>query len=257
MKRLDAAIAQFVTELHPDRIETIARALEKEAGSNLLQVLKKKSGLSGGSAIWGEFEAGLGESPETDAVNLAEKLRSAAAVAQVLGSKSTTELVWSGPSTGMVPIRHTEQVLTGLIDEAREQLFLVSFVAYKVRSVLDALKRAQSRGVKIQVLLERSATHGGSVDTDSIKTMRNAVPEIEFLVWKESDTESPYGSRVHAKCAVADSMTAFITSANLTNAAMETNMELGVLLRGGEIPGELMRHLEALIVIGELGIYGQ
>jgi phosphatidylserine/phosphatidylglycerophosphate/cardiolipin synthase-like enzyme len=152
----------------------------------------------------------------------------------------------------MVPIRHTEQVLTGLIDEAREQLFLVSFVAYKVRSVLDALKRAQSRGVRIQVLLERSATHGGSVDTDSIKTMKEAVPGIEFFVWEETTSESKYAPKVHAKCAVADSRTAFVTSANLTNAAMETNMELGLLLRGGEVPLKLASHLESLVTVGEI-----
>lgn len=40
---------------------------------------------------------------------------------------------------------------------------------------------------------------------------------------------------------------AFITSANLTSAAMERNMELGVLVKGGELPFELHRHLEALI----------
>ena len=174
------------------------------------------------------------------------------AVAQMLGAKSTTELVWSGPSTGMVPIRHTEQVLTGLIDEAQEQLFIVSFVAYKVKSVLTALKSAQARGVKIRVLMERSTSHGGSVDTDSIKTMREAIPDAEFLIWNEAENEGPFVPKVHAKCAVADERCAFVTSANLTNAAMETNMELGVLIRGGAIPKNLAQHLEALIVIGTI-----
>lgn len=45
----------------------------------------------------------------------------------------------------------------------------------------------------------------------------------------------------------ADGELAFITSANLTSAAMERNMELGVLVKGGELPFELQRHLEALI----------
>jgi phosphatidylserine/phosphatidylglycerophosphate/cardiolipin synthase-like enzyme len=37
---------------------------------------------------------------------------------------------------------------------------------------------------------------------------------------------------MHAKAAVADSSTAFLTSANLTEAALERNMELGVLIHG-------------------------
>ena len=40
---------------------------------------------------------------------------------------------------------------------------------------------------------------------------------------------------------------AYITSANLTAAAMERNMELGVLVKGGNLPIELHQHLEALI----------
>ena len=52
---------------------------------------------------------------------------------------------------------------------------------------------------------------------------------------------------VHAKCAVADSKLAFITSANLTTAAMERNMELGMLIRGGSVPQQLRQHLAALV----------
>jgi len=52
---------------------------------------------------------------------------------------------------------------------------------------------------------------------------------------------------VHAKCAVSDGKLAFITSANLSTAAMERNMELGVLVRGGHLPDELHRHLNALV----------
>jgi len=62
-----------------------------------------------------------------------------------------------------VPVRHTAQVLTGLIDEARAQLFLVSFVAYHVRSVVAALQRAVERGVRVTVLFERSREQGGNV----------------------------------------------------------------------------------------------
>ena len=32
--------------------------------------------------------------------------------------ESNVDIIWTGPATGMVPIRHTAQVLTGLIDEA-------------------------------------------------------------------------------------------------------------------------------------------
>ena len=58
----------------------------------------------------------------------------------------------------------------------------------------------------------------------------------------------PAGHVVHAKCAVADDCIAFITSANLTTAAMEKNVELGVLIRGGDLPVRLEQHLRSLVV---------
>jgi hypothetical protein len=41
-------------------------------------------------------------------------------------------------------------------------------------------------------------------------------------------------------------------SANVSDAAMEWNMELGVLLRGGQLPGQLDRHLAALVTTIQL-----
>jgi phosphatidylserine/phosphatidylglycerophosphate/cardiolipin synthase-like enzyme len=55
-----------------------------------------------------------------------------------------------------------------------------------------------------------------------------------------------------AKAAVADSRVAFLTSANLTEAALERNMELGVLIRGGTLPASIDRLIDALLESGEL-----
>jgi cardiolipin synthase len=41
---------------------------------------------------------------------------------------------------------------------------------------------------------------------------------------------------MHVKAAAADSRVAFLSGANLTEAALERNMELGVLIRGGHLP---------------------
>lgn len=57
---------------------------------------------------------------------------------------------------------------------------------------------------------------------------------------------------MHAKAAVADSRIAFLTSANLTEAALEGNMELGVLIRGGTLPALIDRLIDALLESGEL-----
>ena len=67
--------------------------------------------------------------------------------------------------------------------------------------------------------------------------------------------EKGHAGLMHAKAAVGDSRIAFLTSANLTEAALDRNMELGVLLRGGHVPIAIDRLIDALVDSGELRIY--
>jgi len=160
--------------------------------------------------------------------------------------ENSVELVWTGPTTPFVATRRTEQVLLDLIGHAQRDLFLVSFVAYDVSSVVDALNAATGRGINVRMLLETSTSRGGSLSFDPIATMRRCVPSAALYVW--TDRPAPFADgRVHAKVAVADSNSAFLTSANLTGHALEKNMEAGVVINGGLVPAGLRDHLHALI----------
>jgi phosphatidylserine/phosphatidylglycerophosphate/cardiolipin synthase-like enzyme len=57
---------------------------------------------------------------------------------------------------------------------------------------------------------------------------------------------------MHAKCAVADEDILFVSSANLTEFALTINMEMGILIRDGYMPGMVVRHFEALVQEGTL-----
>lgn len=161
-------------------------------------------------------------------------------------SECSVELAWTGPTTPFVPTRRTEQVLLDLIVQARKDLFLVSFVAYGVPSVVDALNAAVARNVDVRILLETSTGHGGSLAVDPIETMQRNVPAARLYTWADRSGEFAEG-RVHAKVAIADGCAAFLTSANLTGHALEKNMEAGVMISGGDLPGNLREHLHALI----------
>ncbi len=177
---------------------------------------------------------------------LAGILVGAAYARQQAQRESNLELVWTGPTTPFVATRRTEQVLLDLIRHAQSDLFLVSFVAYDVSSVVDALNAAAARGIDVRILLETSTSHGGSLSVDPVATMRSCVPLAALYVW--TGRPSPFTEgRVHAKVAVADGNIAFLTSANLTGHALEKNMEAGVVISGGHIPTGLRAHLHALI----------
>lgn len=159
---------------------------------------------------------------------------------------SSVELVWTGPTTPFVPTRRTEQVLLDLIQRAKTELFIVSFVAYDVPSVITAINSAINRGVETRILVEASLTQGGSLLVDPVATMRGCVPSALLYAW--TNRPHPFtNGRVHAKVAVADGSVAFLTSANLTGHALEKNMEAGILVTGGHIPASLRAHLHALI----------
>ena len=171
-------------------------------------------------------------------------------------SQQTTELVWTGPSTPVVPVRRTEQVLCDLVRCAERTLTMTSFGIFQVPRVVEALEQALERGVALRIVLgDREAHSEQEIDRQRYKLGRVVAAEATLLQWpperRPRDVQGHAGL-MHVKAAVADSKVAFLTSANLTEAALERNMELGVLIRGGPLPPSIERLIDALIESGEL-----
>jgi phosphatidylserine/phosphatidylglycerophosphate/cardiolipin synthase-like enzyme len=57
---------------------------------------------------------------------------------------------------------------------------------------------------------------------------------------------------LHVKCAVTDGRWLFLSSANLTEYAFTLNMELGLLVTGGSLPGQVEAQFDRLIEVGVL-----
>ncbi len=247
-------IANIGIELHPDRVNAIA---EKIASLFSVDDFHKASfGFSpvANKPMMIALEKAWRKAPKVTPLELAAALRGASGTASIMEKREAVEMVWTGPFTSLVASRHTEQVLLEVIASARWRLFIVSFVAYDINSVKKALQDAVGKNIKIDILLESSKAHGGKIDIDSIDTFKKAIPSANIYAWNsESKSSGRWNGVVHAKCAVADGSLAFITSANLTRAAMENNMELGVLVRGGNLPEKLERHLETLVTTEIIG----
>lgn len=182
--------------------------------------------------------------PDLDPKLCAESLRTAALAMEKAKNDMKVALVWTGPDTSFVHPRKTESVMLETIGRAKKSLFLVSYVAYDVDSIVVALRQASERGVKVEILMESTGEYGGRINMDSIGLFRKELPDATLYWWNEP------GASVHAKCVVADGEVAFVTSANLTGAAMERNMELGVSIEGGDVPRNLHDHLRALVDTG-------
>ena len=76
-----------------------------------------------------------------------------------------------------------------------------------------------------------------------------------FFSWPlEKRITSKHGKKgiLHVKCLLCDEFHALVSSANLTDFGLELNMELGLVLHGGDIPARLAKHFMQLIHQGDL-----
>jgi len=211
-----------------------------------LSNLKDRFGSSSGAKLYERLLVSWRKNADASPKEIAASLRGVLAYAEMKRKEGAIKLVWSGPSTGFVPVRHTEQVICEVIDGAKEEIFITSFVAYRIKTVVKRIQNAMHRGVTVSLLVELSKEHGRTLDFDSLKLLKQELSEAKFYTWNQGEGDPVKGS-VHAKCVVADAKLAFVTSANLTEAAMERNMEVGLLIKGGHVPAQLHDHLSALV----------
>lgn len=183
---------------------------------------------------------------ETPAAAIALGLRTAVATQEWAARHNSTELVWTGPTSLQTDWRRTEQVLLHLIDAAEHTLWLVTFAAYSVPAVAEALAPAAARGVRINFVAESAEASAGKIALDAFAAIGGDLPQqTHTYIWprekRPTDSEGHFGA-LHAKCAVADNKMALISSANLTGHALHLNMEMGVLLHG-----DMAAHIAAML----------
>lgn len=185
---------------------------------------------------------------------MAAAQRSAAATAVATRAEHAVDLVWTGPTTGVTGPRATRSVLDELVTSATHSLMLVSFVSYDVAGLTESLANAIERGVDVTLILETPDDPGGPITADADHPFEPIKTTAKFFRWPSEAREAFFAAtaRLHAKCVIADRSAALITSANLTSAGINDNLELGVLIEAGALPDRLARHLELLIEQGVL-----
>jgi phosphatidylserine/phosphatidylglycerophosphate/cardiolipin synthase-like enzyme len=161
------------------------------------------------------------------------------------------DLVWTGCESSTIPFRRTDQTLLEVINSAKESLLVVSFAVYKASSVINAISEAIHRGVRTTIILETDSGENGKVSIAGIDSFtKNEFRLANFYSWpidqRPIDSQGHYGS-LHAKLAVSDEKRLFITSANLTDYAMELNMEMGILINDGDLARQVSIHFSELI----------
>lgn len=247
-----AAVLVCVHGLPAGHVRTLASALRQVSSgsdiprSSVVAALPAPAFRQHASALLDAWA----HTPEFTGPAVAMALEAALSVREHERDAEQLDLVATGPSSPFVSIRHTRAVLLEVIDRAQREVILVSYAAYKVPALVEALQRARERSVVVRLILESTADSAGALTHDGAVAFKALKDSIEIYVWPLE--KRPAGSRLHAKVAVADGELAFVTSANFTGHALDQNLEVGVLVAGGQTPRRLREHFHALIAGGTL-----
>lgn len=228
---MTGALEALARTVSPSKALALASSLEID-GSLAKAASKLPTG--GAQALLAECHAALG------ANHLAAVLRGFAAAAEANGTD--LRAVWSGP-TFPGDGDHTTAALAHLIDEATDDVFASTYSASPTSLYLTALWKAVARGVKTTLLVDPKMNGGKTA-----AWMQEKLVGARFLGFKPG----PEGGIQHSKVVIVDSRVAFITSANLSEAAHERNLETGVIIRDPEFASGLRQRFAALLGEGHL-----
>lgn len=246
MRLLLAAINELVKDQHQSKIEALASRLRQQCpgvAAPLTDYFSSGTANQKWSNITREA-LNLGLSGEY----LAGLLLGSISGMEAERSVEKVDLVWSGPDIGFVPVRKSEQVLAELIDSATRTLHLMSFVLYKVTAIEDAIQRALDRGVEVHMLIETDNRDGSDAFRNTALGLKSRLSGLKLYCWPISRRGDSEGfASMHAKSFVSDRQKAFVTSANLTAAALDRNIEVGIVVAGGIVPRQIVEQFDALI----------
>lgn len=173
------------------------------------------------------------------------------------------ELVWTGPEEVGAGSRDTGVVVRELFSRAERRVLVSALVVYQGKRVFEALatRMAEVPGLDIVLCLNIERERGDPATDQSL--VRRFIEDLRSQKWPTDRLPPVYYdpralvagakvSRLHAKCVVVDDRWALVTSANLTEAAQERNIEAGVLVEDPAFARGLAAQFDTLIRTGQL-----
>ena len=172
------------------------------------------------------------------------------------------DLVWSGPEVAGLHARDTRRVYDELFGSAKRSLWAVSYAYFDGPRVFDRLARRMETAPELKATLLLNIHRGRRDTSGSEHLVRRFADQFWEKDWPgdarpavfyDPRSVDPEARGVlHAKAVVADDESVFVTSANFTSAALDENIELGLLVRYRPLALSVVRHLQGLIDRGML-----
>ena len=180
------------------------------------------------------------------------------AVEQARARSPSPDLVWSGPEVAGLHARDTRRVYEELLGAARRSIWASTYVYFDGPRAFATLAARMDAipDLRVTLLLNIQRKRGDTTAPDQL--VRRFADQFWASDWpgvarprvyydpRSLDVDGPAGV-LHAKAVVADGEAVFTTSANLTDAALDRNIELGVLIRDRALAASVTSHFQELI----------
>ena len=168
------------------------------------------------------------------------------------------DLVWSGPEVPGLHARNTRRVFEELLGSAEHSVWASTYAFFDGPRAFQVLARRMDERTEVSVslLLNIQRKRGDTTDADQL--VRRFADRFWTTDWPGSarprvfydpralELDGPAGV-LHAKAIVVDDNVVFVTSANLTEAALDRNIELGLLVRDRALAASVASHFRKLI----------
>ena len=137
-------------------------------------------------------------------------------------SRQTTHQV-PGADTNIILSVQPEagrEPLLDAINDARQEI-LVEMYLLSDKQIIEALGNARSRGIAVNVMLEKHPFGGSNLNNKSEKTLKESGVAVKWT--------NPKYSLTHQKSVVIDGAVALILNQNLTASAFTKNREFNII----------------------------
>jgi len=173
------------------------------------------------------------------------------------------DLVWSGPEVPGLYARDTRRVFDELLGAAERSVWASTYAFFDGPHVFEVLARRMDAILELRVTLLLNIQRKRGDTTSAEQLVRRFADRFWSTEWPGSsrpgvfydpralDPDGPAGV-LHAKAVVVDDEVVFITSANLTEAALDRNIELGLLVRDRALAATVSSHFRVLVDRGLL-----
>ncbi len=168
------------------------------------------------------------------------------------------DLVWTGPDLPGDHSRDTRIVVHELFRKARRSVLVSTFALYDGKALFEPLHETWERHPELSVWLFVDV-HRGDNGLTPEQMLARFRQDFRTFHWPwEQVPEVYYDPRslapnpadracLHAKCVVVDEREVFLTSANLTEAAQQRNIEAGVLITSDALAQKLLDQFAMLL----------